>query len=94
MPKRKERKSGYFEIIIKNKKISNLTKDEVLDKYFINLDKNLKKDTDLEKLIKQYEESWKKLGRVQYIDSWGHLWNQGVSHSYMLRYLQEKQNGK
>lgn len=86
-----KRQPGYFILTIKNKQISNLSKQELLEKYFINLDKNLKKDTDLEMLIKQYEKTWKKLGKVQYIDSWGHKWEQGVSHNAMLEYLQNKQ---
>lgn len=88
----KKRQPGYFIITIKGKQSSHLTKEELLEKYFINLDKNLNKDTDLEKLIKQYEVTWKKLGTIQYIDSWGHKWDQGVSHKAMLEYLQRNQN--
>ena len=87
-----KRQPGYFEIHIGEKKISPLTKLEFLDKYFINLENNLKKDTDLEKLIKQYEIVWKKKGKIQYIDSWGHKWDQGVSKNVMLDYLKSKQN--
>lgn len=87
-----KRQPGYFEITVKGKTASHLTKQDFLDKYFINLDKNLKEDTDLEVLIKQYEKVWEKYGKIQYIDSWGHKWDQGVSHKVMLEYLQNKQN--
>ena len=82
-----KRKPGYFVIVIGNKKISNLTTDEFLEKYFVNLDKNLKEDTDLEKLIKQYELVWSKKGKIYYIDSWGHTWEQGASKTKMIDYL-------
>ena len=87
-----KRQPGYFKIIIGEKTISPLTKEEFLDKYFINLDKNLNKDTDLNKLIKQYESVWKKKGKIQYVDSWGHKWDQGPSNKVMLSYLEKKQN--
>ena len=88
----KKRQPGYFKIIIGEKVISPLTKEEFLDKYFVNLDKNLKKDTDLDKLIKQYELVWRKKGKIQYIDSWGHKWDQGVSYKVQLEYLKSKQD--
>ena len=88
----KKRKPGYFEIHIGEKKLSPLTLSEFLDKYFVNLDKNLNKETDLEKLIKQYELVWNKKGKIYYIDSWGHRWEQGASKSKMLNYLESKQN--
>ena len=88
----KKRQPGYFKIIIGEKSISPLTKQELLEKYFVNLEKNLNKDTDLDKLIKQYELVWKKKGTIQYVDSWGHKWDQGVSHKVMLEYLKNKQD--
>ena len=87
-----KRQPGFFEIYIGEKKISPLTKSEFLDKYFVNLKNNLKKDTDLEKLIKQYEVVWKKKGKIFYIDSWGHRWEQGASNQVMLDYLKSKQD--
>lgn len=87
-----KRQPGYFKIQLGEKEYSPLTKEEFLDRYFIKLDKNLNKDTDLNKLLKQYESVWKKLGHIYYIDSWGHLWEQGPSDRVMLEYLQNKQN--
>ena len=87
-----KRQPGYFVIVIGDKKISNLTTNEFLEKYFVNLDKNLKEDSDLEKLIKQYELVWSKKGKIYYIDSWGHKWEQGASKSKMIDYLKSKQN--
>ena len=87
-----KRQPGYFELEFNGKTVSHLSKQDFLDKYFIGLEKNLKEDTDLEKLIKQYESVWKKSGKVRYIDSWGHIWDQGVSHKVMLDYLTNKQN--
>ena len=101
MPKKKvttprirteKRKPGFFEIHIGDKKISPLTKSELLDKFFININKNLKKDSDLELLIRQYEYVWKKKGKIIYVDSWGHKWEQGASKQVMLDYLKKKQN--
>jgi len=87
-----KRRPGFFVIVINGKKISNLNTNDFLEKYFVGLNKNLKKDTDLEKLIAAYESIWKKKGRIFYIDSWGHKWEQGASKRKMLEYLTNKQN--
>ena len=89
---REKRQPGYFVIVIGDKKISHLNTNELLDKYFVNLNANLKKDTDLEKLIKQYEAVWSKKGKIYYIDSCGHVWKQGASKNKMINYLKNKQN--
>ena len=86
-----KRQPGYFQLYWDGKCVGqHLTLEEFLPKYFNKLKDNLAREPDLEKLIKQYEYIWKKKGKVIYIDSWGHKWNQGPSHTKLLNYLQNE----
>lgn len=89
----KKRQPGYYELYLGSKLVgTNLTAEDFCSKYFINLDKNLNKDTNLEALLDKYESIWKSGGTARYIDSWGHKWNQGVTRPKLLEYLKSKQN--
>lgn len=90
LPREPKRQPGYFELYFDKKLVgTRLTLEDFLPKYFVNLDKNLKEDTDLEELIKKYEKIWSCKGKIYYIDSWGHKWNQGPSKTKLLNYLNE-----
>lgn len=93
LPREPKRQPGYFELYLGGKCVgTRLTYEDFYPRYFINLDKNLNKDSDLEQLLAKYESIWKTKGKVQYIDSWGHRWNQGPSRSKLLNYLSNVQN--
>ena len=90
MPKRGK---GYYELYLGEKCLgTGLSLNDFLPKYFVNLSNNLKKDSDLEVLLKLYEQNWRKKGKIYYIDSWGHKWKQGPAHKRLLEYLENKQN--
>lgn len=93
LPREPKRQAGYFVLYFGGKCVGNrLTLEEFLPKYFINLEKNLTKDSNLEELLTKYEKIWNAKGKVNYVDSWGHIWNQGPSKSKLLNYLSEKYN--
>lgn len=95
LPREPKRQPGYFVLYLGGKCVGNrLTLEDFLPRYFINLDKNLNADTDLEELLTKYENIWKTKGKVEYIDSWGHKWNQGPSKSKLLGYLSDVQNSR
>lgn len=90
LPREPKRQPGYYELYFGEKLVgTKLTLEDFLPKYFVNLEKNLTEDTDLEQLLVKYEKIWKTKGKVYYIDSWGHRWNQGPSKAKLLNYLNE-----
>lgn len=92
LPRQMKRQPGYFILYFGGKCVgSRLTLEDLLPKYFINLEKNLDSSTDLEQLLKKYEITWKTKGKIEYIDSWGHRWEQGPSKSKLLDYLVKAQ---
>lgn len=61
------------------KKISKprCTLNEILDTYFLNLDKFLKMKYSPEELFELYKKTYETKGikiAIHYIDSWGHMW--------------------
>ena len=90
LPREPKRQPGYWELYFGGKLVgTRLTLEELLPKYFVNLDKNLDSDTDLEELVSKYEKIWSTKGKIYYIDSWSHRWNQGPSKTKLLNYLNE-----
>ena len=66
------------------KKISKpkCTLNDLLDTYFISLDKYLNKDYTAEQLLELYQKTYNSKGIkvvIHYIDSWGHLWKGKVA---------------
>lgn len=62
-----------------------------LDKYFTGLENNILKHPEItsEKLIKSYEQLWKKMGEIRsfYTDSWGHQWVCFPNNEKLTKYL-------
>lgn len=70
--------------------------DEVLDIYFLSLDKYLNKGYDAEQLLELYQKTYKEKGikvAIHYKDSWGHLWkgkHAWPKKEWFLEYLNKK----
>lgn len=77
-------------------KLNNL--DEVLDTYFLSLDKYLNKKYDAEQLLELYKKTYETKGikvAIHYIDSWGHIWKGKYAwpkKEWFLEYLNKKIN--
>ena len=82
------------------KKISKpkCTLNEILNTYFIGLDKYLDKGFSAEELLNKYKESFNTKGikiAIHYIDSWGHTWKGKVAwprESKFIEYLNKRLN--
>lgn len=74
------------------------TLNEVLETYFIGLDKYISKGYSPEQLLELYQKTYYNKGikvQINYIDSWGHLWKGKVAwprESKFIEYLNKRLN--
>jgi hypothetical protein len=84
------------------KKVSKpkCTLNDIMNTYFIGLDKYLDKGLTAEELLNKYKDTFSNKGikiQINYIDSWGHRWSGKVAwpkESKFIEYLDNKLNGK
>jgi hypothetical protein len=84
------------------KKVSKpkCTLNDIMNTYFIGLDKYLDKGLTAEELLNKYKDTFSNKGikiQINYIDSWGHRWSGKVAwpkESKFIEYLNNKLNGK
>lgn len=65
--------------------------NELMNTYFIGLDKYLDKGFSAEELLNKYEESFSNKGvkiQINYIDSYGHLWKGKVAWPREYRFIE------
>ena len=71
--------------------VRNVNEKTLLDKYFIGLENNIKKNPGItaDKLIASYKKLWEKHGELRcfYTDSWGHKWVCFPSDKKLINYL-------
>jgi hypothetical protein len=76
--------------------VKNAEEKTLLNRYFVNLDKNFQKypDITIEQLIESYKKLWNKQGELRcfYTDSWGHKWVCFPSDKKLTKYLIERKN--
>ena len=75
------------------KKISKpkCTLNDIMNTYFIGLDKYLNKGLTAEELLDKYKESFNSKGikiQINYIDSWGHLWKGKVAWPKEYKFIE------
>ena len=61
---------------------SKCTLNEIMETYFIGLDKYVSKEFTAEELLNKYKETFETKGikiAIHYIDSWGHTWKGKVA---------------
>ena len=72
------------------------TLNEILETYFLNLDKYLTKGYNSEQLLELYKKTYYNKGakvQINYIDSWGHRWTGKVAwprESKFIEYLNKR----
>ncbi len=84
------------------KKVSKpkCTLNDIMNTYFIGLDKYLDKGLTAEELLNKYKDTFSNKGikiQINYIDSWGHRWSGKVAwpkESKFIEYLNNKLNEK
>mgnify|MGYP006916033674 CR=1 FL=1 len=70
--------------------------NELLETYFLNLDKLINKANSPEELFEKYQKKYEDSGikvTIQYIDSWGHLWKGKIAwprEVHFINYLKER----
>lgn len=89
-----KRTSGYYNLLVKKEdKViiskSKLSKKDFCKLYFQKLEDNLTKYDTPEELLEAYKTLWSKYDiKCNYIDSWGHLWeDQFPSDKTFIQYL-------
>jgi hypothetical protein len=91
-----EKKPGVFNLKFtkdeKNLVKTKLSKQDVLNFYFIKLEDNIKNNNySATEIYNKYKQLWKKYNlKSTYIDSWGHIWeNCFISDKVVYKYIND-----